>query len=111
MCRIRALMLSHHSNNPSAQLSLVSRWQKINVNAPLVSIKMPNGVHFRFGGGSWSSPLGVAPAASLLHFSPPRVFTLVDLGLGVEGDLQCFRVVLVTRMHGLDVGENSVRLG
>lgn len=110
MCLIRALMLSHHSNNPSAQLSLVSRGQKIIVNAPLASIKMPNGVHFRFGGGSWSSPLGVSPRESLLHFSPPRVFPLVDLRLGVEGDLQRFRVVPVACMRSLDVRKDGVGL-
>src|SRR5690242_17946935 len=110
MCPIRAWMPSHHRNNPSAQLSLVSRWQKIIVKAPLTSTKMPKGVHFRFGGGSWSSPLGVVPLESHLHFSPPRVFALVDLGLGVEGDLQRFRVVLVALVDSLDVGEDRVGL-
>jgi hypothetical protein len=108
MCPICALMPSHHRSNPSAQLSLVSHGQKIIVKAPLVSSKMPKGVHFRLEGGSWSRPLGVAPAESLLPFSPPSLFALVDLGLGVEGDRQGFRVVLATLVDGLDVGEDGV---
>src|SRR5690348_14597545 len=103
-------MPSHHRNNTSAQLSHVARWQKIIVKAPLTSTKMPKGVHFRFGGGSWSSPLGVVPLESHLHFSPPRVFALVDLGLGVDGDLQRFPVVLVACVDSLDVGEDRVGL-
>src|SRR5262245_65310559 len=71
---------------------------------------MPNGVHFLFAGGSWSSPLGVSPCASVLHFSPPRVFPLVHLGLDVLGDLQRLRIVLVALVGGSDAVEVGVGL-
>src|ERR1043166_3278808 len=99
----------HHTFRASPQKSLVSRdLVKINVSAPVASINTPSGVHLVLAGGSWSNPLGVCPCASALHFSPPRVVPLVDLRLGVDGDLQRFRVVLVLRAGGLHVGEDGV---
>jgi hypothetical protein len=48
-----SLTESHHNFKASAQKSLVSRLDvKINVKAPVASIRMPKGVHFRSGGGS-----------------------------------------------------------
>ena len=42
----------HHNLSPSTQKSLVSWEPKRIVNAPVANTKMPNGVHFRSGGGS-----------------------------------------------------------
>jgi hypothetical protein len=42
----------HHNFSPSTQKSLVSFDPNNNDNAPLATIRMPNGVHFRFAGGS-----------------------------------------------------------
>src|SRR5206468_3237472 len=95
---------SHHSFKASTQKSLVSRdCVKINVSAPLASISTPNGVHFVLAGGSWSHPLVVCPWQSVLPFSPPRVVPLVDLCLGVDGDLQRFRVVAILLAGGVHV--------
>src|SRR4051794_38663891 len=102
---------SHHSCNPSAQQSLLSRSQKISVSAPVASTRMPRGVHFRFGGGSWSQPWAISPSESVLPFSPPRVVPLVHLGLGVVGDLQRLGVVGVFLLDPVDVGEDGVSLG
>src|SRR3954465_2358610 len=99
----------HHTFKASAQKSLVSRDRvKTNVNAPVASINTPNGVHFVPAGGSWSHAPGVFPSASVLHFPPPRVVPLVDLRLGVDGDLQGFGVVAVLPAGGAHVGEDGV---
>jgi hypothetical protein len=51
------------------------------------------------------------PSESVLPFSPPRVISFVHLGLGVVGDLQRFRVVPVSLLDPVDVGEDGVGLG
>src|SRR5215218_2338014 len=105
----RSFTDSHHTFKASAQKSLVSRdWVKINVNAPVASISTPNGVHFVSAGGSWSHAAGVFPSGSVLHFPPPRVVLLVDLRLGVDGDLQGFGVVAILLAGGTHVGEDGV---
>src|SRR3954465_12396583 len=92
----RSFTDSHHTFKASIQKSLVSRDDvKINVSAPVASINTPNGVHFVLAGGSWSHALAVWSCESVLPFSPPRVVPLVDLRLGVCGDLQGFRVVAI----------------
>src|SRR3982751_3753140 len=100
---------SPQSFKPSTQKSLVSRDEvKISVKAPVASTRMPSGVHFRFAGGSWSHALAVCPCESVLPFSPPRVVPLVHLRLGVDGDLQGFRIVLILLTGGSHVGEDGV---
>src|SRR3954453_7766579 len=99
----------HHTFRASAQKSLVSRDRvKITVSAPVASISTPNGVHFVPAGGSWSHAAGVFPSESVRLFPPPRVVPLVDLRLGVDGDLQRLGVVAVLPAGGLDVGEDGV---
>src|SRR4051812_13082673 len=101
--------VSHHTFRASAQKSLVSRdFVKISVSAPVASISTPNGVHFVPAGGSWSHAAGVFPSESVRLFPPPRVVPLVDLRLGVDGDLQGLGVVAVLPAGGLDVGEDGV---
>src|SRR3954454_17374198 len=92
--------IAHHFCRPSAQKSLVSRVPKISVNAPVASTKMPKGVHFRGAGGSWSRPLGLWPRESVRHFFPPTGVALVDLRLGVHGDLQRLGVALILGAAG-----------
>src|SRR3954449_2484537 len=102
----RSFTDSHHTLKASAQKSLVSRDRvKINVNAPVASINTPNGVHFVPAGGSWSLATGVFPSESVLLFPPPRVASLVDLRLGVDGDLQVFGVVAVLLAGGAQIDE------
>src|SRR4051795_1840363 len=101
----------HHTFKASAQKSLVSRDRvKINVSAPVASINTPNGVHFVSAGGSWSHAPGVFPSESVRLFPPPRVVPLVDLRLGVDGDLQGFGVVARLLAGGAHVGEDGVGL-
>src|SRR3954452_24204921 len=105
----RSFTDSHHTFKASAQKSLVSRdFVKINVSAPVASISTPNGVHFVPAGGSWSHAPGVFPSESVRLFPPPRVVPLVDLRLGVDGDLQRLGVVAVLAAGGLNVGEDGV---
>src|SRR6516164_4993447 len=102
---------SHHIFKASTQKSLVSRLDvKINVSAPVASSNTPNGVHFVLAGGSWSHALGVSAWESVLHFSPPRVVSLVDLRLGVDRDFQGLGVVALLLAGGVDVGEDGVRV-
>src|SRR3954447_23003933 len=99
----------HHTLKASAQKSLVSRDRvKINVSAPVARTSTPKGVHFVPPGGSWSHAAGVSPSESVRLFPPPRVVPLVDLRLGVDGDLQGLGVVAVLPAGGLDVGEDGV---
>src|SRR5262249_56595882 len=100
---------SHETVKASAQKSLVSRDRvKINVSAPVASINAPNGVHFVSAGGSWSHAPGVFPSESVRLFPPPRVVPLVDLRLGVDGDLQGFGVVAILPAGGAHVGADGV---
>src|SRR4051794_9764086 len=105
----RSLTDSHHTFKASAQKSLVSRDRvKINVSAPVASINTPNGVHFVSAGGSWSHAAGVFPSESVRLFPPPRVVPLVDLRLGVDGDLQGLGVVARLPAGGAHAGEDGV---
>src|SRR3954470_6888393 len=105
----RSLTDRHHTFKASAQKSLVSRDRvKINVSAPVASINTPNGVHFVSAGGSWSHAPGVFPSESVRLFPPPRVVPLVDLRLGVDGDLQGVGVVAGLLAGGAHVGEDGV---
>src|SRR3954449_13417854 len=105
----RSLTDSHHTFKASAQKSLVSRdFVKINVSAPVASISTPNGVHFVPAGGSWSHAPGVFPSESVRLFPPPRVVPLVDLRLGVDGDLQRLGVGAIFPAGGAHVGEDGV---
>ena len=54
--------------------------------------------------------MGIAPSAWVLPFSPPRVIPLVHLGLGVVGDLQRFRVLLVLPLDRGAIVEDGVGL-
>src|SRR3954463_710468 len=109
MCPCRSFTVSHHTFRASAQKSLVScDFVKINVSAPVASINTPNGVHFVPAGGSWSHAAGVFPSESVRLFPPPRVVPLVDLRLGVDGDLQRLGVVAVLPAGGTHVGEDGV---
>src|SRR5215471_4387895 len=104
----RSLTDNHHTFKASTQKSLVSRdWVKIKVSAPVASINTPNGVHFVPAGGSWSHAAGVFPWESVRLFPPPRVVPVVDLRLGVDGDLQGFGVVTVLLAGGPPVGEGG----
>src|SRR3954465_13564477 len=99
----------HHTFKASAQKSLVSRDRvKTNVNAPVASISTPNGVHFVPAGGSWSHAAGVLPSESAPVFPPPRVVPLVDLRLGVDGDLPGLGGVAILAAGDLNVGEDGV---
>src|SRR3954463_11014719 len=105
----RSFTDSHHTFKASAQKSLVSRDRvKINVSAPVASINTPNGVHFVSAGGAWSHAPGVFPSESVRLFPPPRVVPLVDLRLGVDGDLQGFGVVAGLLAGGAHVSEDGV---
>src|SRR3954464_12391061 len=107
----RSLPDSHHTFKASAQKSLVSRDRvKINVSAPVASINTPKGVHFVPAGGSWSHAAGVLPSESVRLFPPPRVVPLVDLRLGVDGDLQRLGVGAGLPAGGAHVGEDGVGL-
>src|SRR5262245_3092038 len=109
MWSCRSLTDSHHTFKASAQKSLVSRDRvKINVSAPVASIKTPNGVHFVSAGGSWSHAPGVFPWESVRLFPPTRVVPLVDLRLGVDGDLQGFGVGAGLLAGGAHIGEDGV---
>src|SRR3954451_10395798 len=100
---------SHQTFKASAQKSLVSRDRvKINVSAPVASINTPNGVHFVSAGGSWSHAPGVFPSESVRLFPPPRVVPLVDLRLGVDGELQGLGVGARLPAGGAHVGEDGV---
>src|SRR3982750_1559293 len=101
---------SHHSFKASTQASLVSRAPKISINAPVATVRMPNGTNFAFAGGSWSQPLGTSPALSLRVFPPTDVLAHAHLGLGVHRDLQRLGLVAGLFPHLLDVGEDRVGL-
>src|SRR5512135_3487227 len=101
---------SHHSFNASTQASLVSRDPNTSINAPVATIRIPNGTSFAFAGGSWSQPLGTSPSASVRVFSPTDVIAQAHLGLGVHGDLQRLGLVPGLLSHLLDVGEDRVGL-
>src|SRR5262249_14744946 len=100
---------SHHTRSASTQKSLVSRDDvKISVSAPVASISTPKGVHLALAGGAWSHPLGMPPSQSVRVFPPTAGVALLDLGLGVQGDLQGLGVVLDLLAHRGDVGEDGV---
>src|SRR5215207_2263306 len=108
MCPYWPRAISHQRTKASTQKSLVSRWPKNKVSAPVASTRMPSGVHLRTGGGSWSQPLGACPRESVRLFPPAGVVALVHLRLGVDGDLQRLRVALDLLSHRGEVGEDGV---
>ena len=52
MCPRPGRTWSHHICNASAQASLVSYDPNRSINAPVATIRMPNGTSFAFAGGS-----------------------------------------------------------
>src|SRR3954449_7675110 len=110
MCPRSALTRPHHIRNASTQASLVSREPKINVNAPLATIRMPKGTNFSFAGGSWSHPLATSPSASVRVFPPADVVAQGHLRLGIHRDLQRTGLPSGLFPHRLDIGEDRVGL-
>src|SRR3954451_8050105 len=88
MCPRPGRTRSHHTCNASAQASLVSYDPNRSINAPVATVRMPNGTSFCFAGGTGSQPLGTSPALSVRVFPPTDVIAQAHLGLGVHGDLQ-----------------------
>src|SRR3954451_23512078 len=100
----------HHSCKASTQKSLLSPEPKTNVKAPVSNTSTPKGVSFSLAGGSWSQPCSTFPSPSVRLFSPPHVIPYGHLGLGVDRNLQCLRVIPHLLAHGLHMGEDGVRL-
>src|SRR4029079_15726152 len=78
----------HHIFNASAQASLVSCDPNRSINAPVATIRIPNGASFAFAGGSWSQPLVTLPSPSVRVFPPASVIAQGHLRLRVHRDLQ-----------------------
>src|SRR3954466_12243473 len=110
MCPRSALTRPHHIRNASTQASRVSREPKINVNAPVATVRMPKGTNFSFAGGSWSHPLATLPAESVRVFPPAGVVAQAHLRLRVHRDFQGLGVVLHFLPHPLHVVEDRVGL-
>src|SRR4051812_10641834 len=110
MCPRPGPTRSHHIRNASAQASLVSCDPNRSINAPLATIRMPNGTSFAFAGGSWSQPLATSPAPSVRVFPPTSVIAQGHLRLRVHRDLQGLRIVAHLSLHRLHVGEDRVGL-
>src|SRR3954468_21143546 len=103
MCPRPSRTWSHHSCSASTQASLVSREPNSSINAPVATIRMPNGTSFSFAGGSWSHPLVTSPSASVRVFPPTDVIAQAHLGLRVHRDLQRLGLVPDLVPHRLDV--------
>src|SRR5512144_609767 len=101
---------SHHSFNASTQASLVSRDPNTSINAPVATVRMPNGTSFAFAGGSWSQPFGTLPSASVRVFPPADVIAQAHLGLGVHGDRERLGFVAHLFLHLLHVREDRIGL-
>src|SRR3954453_13776213 len=110
MCPRPSRARSHHICNASAQASLVSRDPNSSINAPVATIRMPNGTSFSFAGGSWSHPLVTSPSEPVRVFPPTDVLAQGHLGLGVHRDLQRLGLVPHLVPHRLNVGEDRVGL-
>src|SRR5512142_256728 len=101
---------SHHSFSASTHASLVSRDANRSINAPVATVRMPNGTSFSFAGGSWSHPFGTFPLASVRVFPPTDVIAHAHLGLGIHRDFQRLRFLAHLLLHLLDVGEDRLSL-
>src|SRR3954449_9555598 len=101
---------SHHICNASAQASLVSCDPNKSINAPLATIRMPNGTSFALAGGSWSQPLVTLPSPLVRVFPPTRVIAQGHLRLRVHRDLQGLAIVAHLFLHLSHVGEDRVGL-
>src|SRR5215204_3272908 len=101
----------HHRANASTQASLVSRDPNSKSNAPLATIRMPNGTSFSAAGGSWSHPLATLPRRSVRVFPPTGVLTQPDLRLGVHRQFQGSAIGPGLVPSGRDVREDRVGLG
>src|SRR3954467_10817575 len=88
MCPRPPRTWSHHICNASTQASLVSRDPNRSINAPVATIRTPNGTDFSFAGGSWSHPLATSPSALVRVFPPTDVIAQGHLRLGIHRDLQ-----------------------
>src|SRR3954451_9545069 len=106
MCPRPGRTRSHHTCNASAQASLVSYDPNSSINAPVATIKMPNGTSFAFAGGSWSHPLVTSPSAPVRVFPPTDVIAQAHLRLRVHRDFQRLGFVPELSPLGLDVGEH-----
>src|SRR3954464_12551683 len=110
MCPRPGRTRSHHIRNASAQASLVSCDPNRSINAPVATIRMPNGTSLAFAGGSWSQPLVTSPAPLVRVFPPTSVIAQGHLRLRVHRDLQGLGIVAHRFPHLLDVGEDRVGL-
>src|SRR3954462_11741532 len=110
MCPRPGRTWSHHIRNASAQASLVSCDPNRSINAPVATIRMPNGTSFAFAGGSWSQPLVTLPSPSVRVFPPTSVIAQGQLRLRVHRDLQGHAIVPHLLPHLLHVGEDRVGL-
>src|SRR3954463_6687201 len=108
MCPRPGRTWSHHICNASAQASLVSCEPNRSINAPVATIRMPNGTSFAFAGGSWSHPLITSPSAPVRVFPPTDVIPQAHLRFRVHRDLQRLGLVPDLVPHRLDVGEDRV---
>src|SRR3954464_12834625 len=100
----------HHICNASAQASLVSCEPNRSINAPLATIRMPNGTSFAFAGGSWSRPLVTLPPPRVRVFPPPSVIAQGHLRLRVHRDLRRLGIPSHLSLHLFYVGEDRVGL-
>src|SRR3954453_14668580 len=110
MCPRPGRTWSHHICNASAQASLVSCDPNRSINAPLATIRMPNGTSFAFAGGSWSQPLVTLPSRLARVFPPTSVIAQGHLRLRVRRDLQGLGFVAHLFLHLLDVTADDVGL-
>src|SRR6478672_3700666 len=110
MCPRPPRTWSHHICNASAQASLVSRDPNRSINAPVATIRMPNGTSLAFAGGSWSQPLVTLPSLPVRVFPPTSVIAQGHLRLRVHRDLQGLGIVTHLVLHLLHVGEDRVGL-
>src|SRR3954451_8786319 len=108
MCPRPGRTWSHHIRNTSAQASLVSCDPNRSINAPVATIRMPNGTSFSFAGGSWSHPRVTSPSEPVRVFPPTDVIAQAHLRLRVHRDLQRLGLAPDLVPHRLDVGEDRV---
>src|SRR3954471_22808219 len=108
MCPRPGPTWSHHIRNASAQASLVSCEPNRSINAPVATIRMPNGTSFAFAGGSWSQPWVTFPLLSVRVFPPASVIAQGHLRLRVHRDLQGLGILPHLFFHLVHVGEDRI---
>src|SRR4051812_43593826 len=108
MCPRLGPTWSHHICNASAQASLVSCEPNRSINAPVATIRMPNGTSLAFAGGSWSQPLVTLPSPPVRVFPPTSVIAQGHLRLRVHRDLQGLGIISHLSLHLFYVGEDCV---